>query len=415
MVKISTQLSIILALSLAFFCTKNSSAQCMLVPIGLQQKISSSTAIVEGRIFDKQSLWDENMANIYTVYSVEIFKKFKNTTIADTIQFVDLGGQLGLQKQITTNTVHPELGEMGIFMLQETTAPFDASFNYFQITEGPQGYIAYDRATRKASCPFTDEVNINPNIYDSLNYYLNASYVDVKAIDWNVWAPKNNTAKSFNGSGANPPAISASATITSFSPTTMTAGTFDTLTINGTGFGASQGTSYVQFSNASANVIPTYKSETYASTYISWSDTKIVLLLPTFAGTGTIKVTDGTNTKTSTGTLTVTYALTTVDFNSKYFPSYQFNVNTHGGYTFNYSAGYTITAAQANFNTAMETWRCAVGMNWEIASGTSTVTAIANDGVSLVNFDVTTPLSSGTLGQATAALLAQIPFGISRN
>jgi hypothetical protein len=402
MAKISTFLSAIFLVALTLITAKNAGAQCMLVPIAMQTKVAASSAIVEGRVFDKKCLWDESMANIYTVYSVEVFKKFKNFNIADTIRFVDAGGQVGMQKQITTNTVHPELGEVGVFMLQASTAPFDASNNYLQITEGPQGFIVYDRLTKKAAWPFSDEINVMPNVYDSLSYYTNTSYTEVKLLDWGAWTPKNSSAKLINNANNNPTAIAASAAITSFSPTSITAGTFDTLTINGSGFGATQGTSFVQFSNASAGAIPTYKSEINASSYLSWSDTKIEMLLPTFAGTGNIRVTDGTTTKTSAATLTVTYALISIEFDAKYWPPNHFNTNTKGGYTFNFSTGYTLPAAQADFIAAMQAWRCASGINWEIASGTSTVTAIANDGVGLVNYDVTTPLASGTLGQVTS-------------
>src|SRR5262249_47915656 len=67
-------------------------------------------------------------------------------------------------------------------------------------------------------------------------------------------------------------------TVTSVSPTTGPVGT--QVTINGSGFGSSQGSNSVTFNSGSASVT-------------SWSDTQIVATVPSTASAGPVRVTVG--------------------------------------------------------------------------------------------------------------------------
>lgn len=88
------------------------------------------------------------------------------------------------------------------------------------------------------------------------------------------------------GSNVPPPILPS---ITSLSLTSAFAG--QNVTITGTGFGATQGTSYVQFSDSGVF----WGAPTNAATFVidSWSDTSIVFTVP--VPSGTWSVTPGTN------------------------------------------------------------------------------------------------------------------------
>ena len=86
--------------------------------------------------------------------------------------------------------------------------------------------------------------------------------------------------------------------IDNFSPTTVTGGTGTVLTINGSGFGATQGTGTVGFRRADDGGA-TYMSPV-PTQYFRGCDTQIrVLEVPDGAGTGDIQVTQGATTFTS--------------------------------------------------------------------------------------------------------------------
>lgn len=90
-------------------------------------------------------------------------------------------------------------------------------------------------------------------------------------------------------------------TITNFTPTSGAVGA--SVTITGTNFGATQGTSSVKFNNVSA-------------TCGSWSATSLTCAVPTGATTGTISVTTSEGTATSSSSFSVT-VVSKVVFNTK--------------------------------------------------------------------------------------------------
>jgi hypothetical protein len=192
----------------------------------------------------------------------------------------------------------------------------------------------------------------------------------------------------------------AGATIAGFTPSTITAGTGNILTITGTGFGTGgpSNTQFVQFTSASVLVV-----QPLISDYISWSDTQIKVKVPTDAGTGVISVTNGNTVVTTTGVLTVTYDMKTVPYNGVAYPARLVNTNSAGGYNFQMSSGFSAnTNAGQLFTLALKTWRCATSVNWNIGAVTN-VNIAANDGVNVVRFaSPTDNLDDGLLGQATA-------------
>jgi len=73
--------------------------------------------------------------------------------------------------------------------------------------------------------------------------------------------------------------------VTGMTPSNVSAGTGDTVTISGAGFGATRGTGHVDFyRNSTADVV---------ATVVSWSDTSITCEVPRYAGSGPVTVTNG--------------------------------------------------------------------------------------------------------------------------
>jgi len=90
-----------------------------------------------------------------------------------------------------------------------------------------------------------------------------------------------------------------------FSPTTLAAGVKDILTINGSNFGATKGK--VGFSMADDGGVSFI--EAIDTQVLSWSDTQIIVEVPSGAGTGPIQVTDSANDSAVSSTiLTVSFS-----------------------------------------------------------------------------------------------------------
>jgi hypothetical protein len=375
-------------------------AQCMLRPISLQERLTNSSLVIEGKVISEYTRWDDSSRNIYTIHKVQILRYFKGTSTKDTIEFCDMGGWVGNQGQESTNTLHPELGSIGILTLIPTNDPFNSSNNYYEPYAGPQGFIEYHQEDSSAHAVFDSYSNYAGSLLDSIHTYIsNSTWVKKNSVSWKSTVIMG----AAPGSGSVPSAISTSAVISGFTPTSSYAGRGDTITITitGSGFGATQGTSYVQFRDADQQT-SVYSSATVTGNYISWSDTEIKMLIPEFAGTGLVKVTDGTTTKSSSGTLTINYAIINITSSNKDYYGRHYNTNTNGGYSFQFYTGFTNTNARGYFGRAMNDWRCATDMDWDTSTTATTVNTIASDGVNVVRFDVGTELSAGVLGVCTS-------------
>ena len=117
--------------------------------------------------------------------------------------------------------------------------------------------------------------------------------------------------------------------ITNFSPTTTAAGTGSQITITGSGFGPGPASSnkYVEFANSDNGGLTGVQSALVE--YVSWDDGKIVVIVPSRAGTGAIKVYNGTSTAVSSSSLTVSYNI----LNISTYQLKHIDANTQGGYT----------------------------------------------------------------------------------
>src|SRR5688572_8360351 len=365
-----------------------SSAHALLREISLQQRVANAELIIEGKVVSKNSFWNADQTMIYTSNRVEITKVFKGTAPSGVIDLLTVGGVVEHRKITTDSLLSLEVNETGVFFC-ETVRRFRAlppatrgTFRY-EAYASKQGFIKYDVNEQTASDPFQTYHDLKNDLYD----VLSPGYYEVRPLK----IPSTAQPASIG-------LINAPTAITDFSPTTITAGTGSVLTINGSGFGATQGSGTVRFRNADdggATVVTPL-----ASQYVSWSSTQIQVRVPQNAGTGTIQVVQGP-TFTSATPLTVTFAHLNVDFDpgsgtEAYGPDHV-NDNGSGGYTWRMNAGFDANGvSRDSFLRAFDSWKCATGINWTIGSTTSINEAVS-DGTNIICFDNTAPLSAGVI------------------
>ena len=184
--------------------------------------------------------------------------------------------------------------------------------------------------------------------------------------------------------------------ITNFSPTTTSAGSGSQITINGSGFGIGPASTnyYVEFAKADDGGQTSVKPA--LEEYVSWADDKIVVIVPYGAGTGAIKVYNGTSTGVSSTNLTVSYSV----INHLTYQLKHINDNTQGGYTFQLEQGFNGQSnAKNSFLKSISAWTCFTGINWKIGA-TTTVNQTGYDEINVVRFDTGAELPAGVLGVA---------------
>lgn len=371
-------------------------AQCMLYPVNIDQRLSNSNVIVEGKVISSKSFWNERHDYIYTSNLVQVSQVLKGNVNSNFVEVITQGGEIGMNRQVVEPALELFHGQQGVFMLNPAEQMPQFGKSVYQTYSDQQGFILY-REEGTAFEPFHLYESINGELSTLLSSKLGRSVM----LSFAAGKTQNNQVT---------PQLQA-APITSINPTTITAGTASQLTITGSGFGASQGVSYVAFMNADAG---TGTIQPHATQYVSWSNTQIVVQVPTrasqggtifagTAGTGPVTVNIAGTPMVSGQVLTVTHGQLNVFYTNTVTAQRIFNTRHHGtngagGMTWRMHTAFDASLApKQDFQTAFQKWRCATYINWQIGT-TTTVNAVASDGVNVIRWDIGAELPAGVLG-----------------
>lgn len=363
--------------------------QCMLYPVSLNERIDEAQVILEGKIISSKSYWRANPNLIYTSWLVDVYKCLKGNFSSTKFELITEGGIVGNEMLVVSSETEIFEGMQGVFMLKTTAFPalMDTQNSFcFQTVSGPSGFFLLDKKDNSFSSPFLIFQPVQA-LFDSIEARVLSP---AQIIQYPVIQQSSNLF-----SGPPPPAVN----VTSFSPDTVTAGTFDTLTITGTGFGASySGSANVEFKDANSGGAGYIAAQSHQ--IISWSDTEVKVFVRTRAGTGTIRVTgvDATQFVTA-ASLVVTYNITNITSSSIDYICRPVDNSGSGSYIFTYNQDFAdSTLAVASFERAIVSWRCGTGFNISTSASTSALVAQASDGVNLVTFDGSSALPGSVLG-----------------
>jgi hypothetical protein len=376
---------------------------CLLLPLPAPERVQAASLIVEAEVLDARGEWDASHTHLFTRQRLRVFRVLKGT-LPDTtaVPLLVEGGQVGLARQELTNTLRPlPVGQQGVFFL--VRAPWAGVAPAYAAYASSQGLIAYDLARGTAAEPGRAYATLAEASQQTA--WLSGQPPQVLRPNLRLQAASLPAATGNGGLRTLAPAI------TSFSPTQTTAGTGVVLTIRGSGFGSSRGSGGVDFRNADDGGATTTRA--LARDYLAWSDTQILVRVPSLAsnghpaGTGPVSVTssDGTS-ATSATSLTIVYALSNIDDAAGTFTDRPNHVATNatGGLTFRFSPNFAgNAAASAAWQRGLGQWRCATGINWEVGAP-ATSNAIASDNSNVVAFDDGT-LPARVLGRTTSYYL----------
>lgn len=369
----------------------SSFAQEMMFEVPLSVQVTESTQIVEGKVISKNSFWDLNHQNIYTVNTIEVYKSFKGQAHA-TLEIITEGGVVDMTAQVTSSVLELSVGDMGVFMLHESNVPFSSEHtigeNRFESYSAIQGMYKYDVYDNKASNPYQSIDGISQHFYERIMAETQSNFVKVTQFDINSLtdiAVQNRDSQA----------------ITTFSPASITGGTRSVLTIDGSGFGAVQGTVLFRDANTGGGSYFTALD----SQVLSWSDSQILVQVPSRAGTGTFRVVTQFGLVSNSATsLIIPYSEINVTTSSDVaYPTQHVNDSGNGGYIWSmYTTFFLNPEVKASFTRAFDTWRCETGINWDINPTFTTVNTIALDNINIVRFDVGNELPNGVLGRNTS-------------
>lgn len=357
-------------------------AQCLLYPVSLAERVAESELIVEGRLVRESVIEEPGRRMLYTVWEVEVTKLFRGELPKQPLRIAQEGGVLGDRAVVVIPSAPLSQGSLGLFFLRRLPALAAVAGETYTLVAGPQGALLYDIQSHEARDPFATYTL--PELYRSLEQLTGQPLRELTPLQQGRGAGKAVPERPM-------------ASIFGFTPTTIPAGTFDTLRILGSGFGTTPGS--VRFRN------PDDGGSSWVSVpsnhLVQWTDTEIRVIVPTQAGTGTFQVITAANeTVTSPDVLTIPYALLTVSSGGVRYPVRLVNHNGSGGYTMVPNANLAAnTAAFQAFVRALQTWRCSTYVNFALSETTTSITCASDDGTNVVSFDASScALPSGVLG-----------------
>ncbi|WP_054414301.1 matrixin family metalloprotease [Hymenobacter sp. DG25A] len=374
--------------------------RCLMQLLPEAERVQQSRLIVEGEVLRSESFWDAAHQRIYTAHRLRIYKVFQGQNTGPELTLLTEGGTVGLNQQRLTNTLTLAPGEQGVFYLAPATFAGTTPTGSWMAYGSEQGFIRYDLASGTAAEPFRQYAAIDQTFYARLEAATGKALRPVQPNQrLQEAAVRRQTAV------GRPQAV----LISTLTPLRITAGTGQVLTIRGTGFGATRGNGFVEFRNADDGGETLVKPQ--PTDYVSWTNSEIKVLVPTYgeggkaAGSGTVRVTtNGQDAGTSVATLTVVYAVSTVqEQNSKDIvrPNHA-NRNGRGGYTIQPTPGFISRGALPAFARALATWRCNTGVNWEVGDS-RTGKIEAEDNVNALGFDASdSQLPARVLGRTTS-------------
>ena len=362
---------------------------CQLLPLSAAERIQTASLVVEAEVLDGRGEWDAAHQHIFTRQQLKVFRVLKGT-LADTtaLSLLVEGGQVGLTRQELTNTLRPlPVGQQGLFFL--ISAPWAGVAPAYSAYASSQGVITYDLMLGTAAEPAHAYASWVEAAWQTGQLSGQAPQV-LRENSRLLAAQQLVASRAVAGATQRPLAP----VIASFSPTQTVAGTGAVLTIRGSGFGSSRGSGGVSFANADDGGATTTRA--LDRDYLSWSDTQIQVRVPSLAtdshpaGTGLVRVTtaDGGVAATATA-LVIRYALTNIEDTQGKLVDRPNHVatNSAGGLTFRFGPNFrTNTAAGAAWQRALEQWRCATGINWDLGADASANT-IASDNANVIAFD----------------------------
>src|SRR5205814_9709852 len=89
-----------------------------LYKIELDKKINNSTLIVEGKVTDKKSFWNDTHTMIFTVNTIEVYKLFKGNITENTIEIMTQGGSVGKDAISVSHVLQLEVGRIDMFFCE---------------------------------------------------------------------------------------------------------------------------------------------------------------------------------------------------------------------------------------------------------------------------------------------------------
>lgn len=163
-------------------------SNAQLVPISLEQRVTNSDVVFEGKVIAKSAAWDRGRHHIYTTNIITVYKVFKGKIANSTVELVTIGGTVGNEREDVSYGLKLEEGSVGVFTCIPSTANLKSSSSSTKLKAYSeiQGFIQYDLKTGSARDVFKVYKNISKEVYASVEKITHSKFQVVKKADFKI-------------------------------------------------------------------------------------------------------------------------------------------------------------------------------------------------------------------------------------
>lgn len=377
------------------------SAQCMLEPVSLSQRVNQSAYIAQGRVTEQHCYIDAKSGSVNTLNTVEVNAWLKNDPGTSTVYLITEGGVLGNRATIVNPSLQVNRGMEYVFFLRgDDDKKGDVAFRSqhpdalqlmaYSDGQGAMSYLKDGYHDMFGMKPVSEEM-----LFSKIAGLCGQSP---------SFIPGRKRGFEINTELPSPHCPIPTGIL--FYPTVSNAGTTDTADFITEIY---ECTPVLGFTSTDP-LNPIVTLFTMPSDYYYNSSGDYIVKIPELAGTGPTWWFVGYN-----DPITINYSHESVYSNFSGFSDitrqryYLRNMNGNGGYTYTLNSTFAAnTTAVAAFSRAASNWRCFSGVNIEV-SGTTAVSTVAADGISVVMFDNSLP--AGELARTTKQLSSAATAG----
>jgi len=180
-----TRMKTLLLFLLSVFIAATLPARGQIVEVPLNDRITQSDFIFEGRVLAKESFWNEEHNNIYTLNYVQVYKIFKGDERPEKVMVVTPGGAVGDKAIFIDHVLKLSPNKVGLFFVKLANGKFNTHEACYDAFAAQQSFIEYDLVDKIAADQFKVYENINRNLYKVIRKKTKKPYIEIKHFDIN--------------------------------------------------------------------------------------------------------------------------------------------------------------------------------------------------------------------------------------
>jgi hypothetical protein len=146
----------------------------------LKDRVNAASLVIEGKVISQQGIWNQTHTLVFTSNLIQVYKLFKGKVKSDTIEIIELGGNVDGVVDVNRDAYYLGPDEEGIFFLKvnDLNARTDTSIDSYRMQqEEHYGLVRYFQDTINPPVLYGNTKFSKPaELYPIISAYTGARY-----------------------------------------------------------------------------------------------------------------------------------------------------------------------------------------------------------------------------------------------